>query len=216
MPSPVYRSHDEDQDASGALSFAAPSGVADDDILLCMCVFEGGSDEDVTPPGGDGWVLADEANDSTNIGIEVYWKVASSESWPKAFTVSNNKKGAGALYAFSGGDITDVIEGISNNNGNSSTGTMNAITNNRINTLLVFFAGNKKNSSYSNWSGSMTERHDSTGVGGTASNAGADEDVSGTGSTGTRTVDISDSESWVTVGVSLNSPTTRRIFITST
>ena len=202
-----FRSSTTDADSSGNISFTQPSGQAEDDLLVALVCYEGGADENVTPPTETpAWSSEIQAANSSNIGLSVFWKIAgSSESWPKAFDVSNSKKSAAGIHAYEGVDTSDTLEASSTNDGSSGDATMAAVTVNETNTILIFGAGNKKGSTWSGWTGSMTERHEISNSGdGIAGNAGASEPIAGTGSTGTRDVTPSDDAEWAAIGIAFN------------
>jgi cellulose synthase/poly-beta-1,6-N-acetylglucosamine synthase-like glycosyltransferase len=88
-----------------------PAGIHDNDVLLVVCAFRGGTGITVTAPDAT-WTALTRIDNGTTLSITSYWHVvASAASEPASFTfsLSGNAKGGGALLAYAGVDTAAPI-----------------------------------------------------------------------------------------------------------
>jgi len=128
----------------------------------------------IKTPWSSGWTLVRRINNSTSVGLAVYWKVASNESgrvcrsysgagYDFAFSPgSGSQSMTGAIVAYSGVDTTTPID-VENGQATSSGATHStpSITTSVANTMLVASFGLAGTGTWTPPAG-MTERSDST------------------------------------------------------
>jgi hypothetical protein len=139
---PAYRSHSSVSYASHSSTvLTAPSGLADNDILLAfIAVGSGGTPGIATPPAGFqelriySWV----SHTGFTVNLQVFWKRAASESGSYTFTHATFNT-QGVLLAYSGAATTGnpIDINVSFGKGVGTTSTALSITTTVDNTLLV-------------------------------------------------------------------------------
>ena len=191
-----------------SISLTAPAGLATGDVMVAFLTANVSSQPNInTPPAG--WTLQLEKNDGANLGVVVYYRVATSADVAGTTTYSwgfdNPARGAGAILAFRGvSPTTPIIASASSANGASTTYTAPSIAPSVANTMLValYSAGNGGASALSNPAG-LTQAFDvNTGAGPNGVLIGGFYGaLAGSGATGSRTT--TSSSNAVNIGVSL-------------
>lgn len=96
----AYRSGNTAGNATGTnLTVTAPTGIANDDILIAVLYREGGA---WTPPAGWTQVGADIADSGANMTLAAYYKRAASESGNYTFNLSSSVWRIAAMACYSG------------------------------------------------------------------------------------------------------------------
>jgi hypothetical protein len=179
-------------------SFTAPSGIANNDILVILMLV--GNSTTATAPSGfstaSGFPISYTwtSVDVTVLRLYVFYKVASSESGNYA-TTHGSAYTEGVMYAFSGGDTTTPISptpvtGFSNGNaGDGATLTVTTITPSVDNSMVIWVGATWDDFGAANpptgTTPTFTERYNPT----TASSFYVAEGVLGTaGATGSKSV----------------------------
>ncbi len=125
MTLPVFESFGEGKLASNgqALTITAPSGIADDDMLICMLCTDG--PETHTLPSGFAFIEQDlvVGSGGTRCTISVGWKRASSESGDYDCSWGSNEKAYGVVARFSGVDTGGTPIDDPNTNATSASAT---------------------------------------------------------------------------------------------
>ena len=179
--------------ASGAtLEVPVPTEVVEGDFLIAQIGYS--ATGAITPPAG--WTVIDVATHPTQSIMQgLYWRAATAgEPSHYGFELSSNQSDtvAGAIAAYSGIDLTDPIEAFgSQSNGTSPDVVAPSITTSTADTTVISFFAVRDDGTITPPAG-MTEQWDvnsAAGVGVVAETllAAADEVVTSTGDTGTRT-----------------------------
>jgi hypothetical protein len=172
---------------SGATSitFAKPSGVATNDVMLVQIVANGAAGNVYTPPTG--WNLIRRDNTSVLIGDALYYKVATaSEPASYTFGFSSLQPASGGIVAYGGVDTTNPIDAHSGSV-NLNVGpplTAKTVTTTTPNDMILFFGAVTSKTTVTPPSG-MTQRWYATGSTKTSSEM-AEQLLSIQGATGNR------------------------------
>ena len=83
---PAYETDNTTTGEGASGTVTAPASIADDDILIFIAVYEKGSDIGVTPPSG--FTSTEVTDNSTAVGVETFYKRASSESGNYDFSLN--------------------------------------------------------------------------------------------------------------------------------
>ena len=182
---------------STTLQITSPAGIEAGDFLLAQIAFEKGSDVTaITAPAG--WTLEVRTNQINNIGQAVYYKFATaSDEAASDFTwsFSISVKSAGGILRYSGVDTADpVIDTQANSGENGNVVVGQSVQGQPDSTLLALFAV-KKNTTLSTPSGMQTRmthlNTDDVRV------LAADQAITSSGGTGSRTSVPDISDKWV-------------------
>ncbi|MGH8667668.1 MAG: DUF6701 domain-containing protein, partial [Burkholderiales bacterium] len=170
------------------------------DVVIAVVAVEDETAGSVTAPGAFTQIRGDNANDHTTI---TSYRVISAADTPGStswiWDWGGTEDYAAALLVFRGVDTTSPVNvhAAANNNGNSNSINIPAVTPTVADTLLLAIASVRSGSVFSGWSGGLAERTDGRSGGGgdevalgTATRAGPAAGAS----SGTDTVDISDSD----------------------
>lgn len=192
MASPVFGTQSTNALATRTnITFTAPSGLADGDVMVAWIGVVG-----TLTSAPAGWsVLPAMPLTVGTVQFYSYWKRASSEggsyTWNHASAQSVGWIGRYTGCVASGTPFDTPTA----NTGTGTTITATAVTTTVADTKLVYLSGRTNNPALSPPTG-MTERLDDFTY-------TADQDVSGIGSTGSRTQTISPSQAWAAVLVAL-------------
>ena len=183
------------------LTLTIPGSAQANDLLLAVIAVEDENTGSITPPFGFTLIRGENAGNHVQL---TYYRfataadVAGSASW--SWSWGGNEDYSGGLLAFRGVDASnpiDVHAGLATNSSNQTTVDIPAVTPSIANTLLVAAVSIRSGSTFSGWSGSLTERTDDRSGGGgnevahgTATRAGPAAGVS----SGTFTVTASDND----------------------
>lgn len=167
-----------------------PTTVNADDLLVLHIVTNGGA-VSATPPTG--WTEVYRETTLSNPKGGLYYRVADgTETGSVAVTTSSTISNA-VIFRYTGVDPTTPLDATSTNVVNSTAGTttvLPAITTVTADTMLIYVNGlNSSTTTVSSATG--TERVDHGFLGGGKGGGYYDEAVAATGSTGTRTIDLS-------------------------
>ncbi len=200
MPAPVYQSNGQ---ATGAatdtVTIPAPSGIANNDILIAV-VYAEPQTQTISPPAGWSSVVS-----GTNTGypfkLQIFWKRANSESGSYVFTETGNSWGTGTIFRVSGCITTETPIGAVGTmaSGNSINPAATGITTLTNNALLLFITANGDGFGMDLAPGGMTERYDAD------NDYLATEDRATAGATGDKTATLDASNQWVAVLIELKS-----------
>ncbi|WP_333695223.1 immunoglobulin domain-containing protein, partial [Flavobacterium sp.] len=194
MAQPTLESTTTSVGSSFTATIARPSGTVAGNLLIAGVMFESGSGATVTAPSG--WTLIRRSNQSSNIGMATYYKVATA-SEPTSYNWSINKKWAIGMSRISGATVSNLTSSESLGSSASRNVTAPSITTTGANRLILCFYTNKKNSTYTPATGT-TERYDvPNNSDGIPSNMMASFVQTLVGATGDRTAVATDFETWV-------------------
>ena len=174
---------------------SVPAGVVNGDILIATIAVKGGSGTSITAPGG--WNLILRTDNSTNISIASYWRVASSEpgsyTWNLGATVGN----LGQMEAWMQGNTSSPINVSGGGNSGSSTAVQaNSITTTTNGCQVLFRGTIDSKSTWTDPGGFANRNH----VGGAADQPvmTCDDELQGTaGATGSATATAGATGQWV-------------------
>src|SRR5688572_2777001 len=189
--------------ASAAVNKPASTEV--NDLLVVGLMFEKGSDVAITPPTG--WALYNRTNHTTQIGMAIYYKIATATDAASitnySFGMTNSPKWSIGISRFSNVDVNTPLEaGLASISTSSSTNvTAPSISTTGNNRLVLCFYANKEKDPYTPATGT-TERYDAPNNGGSISNMMATFVQAGTGATGARTA-TTKSEAWIALQVGI-------------
>ncbi|MDZ7654082.1 MAG: LamG domain-containing protein [Burkholderiaceae bacterium] len=108
-------------------------------MLVAVVSFRGGTNNGVgSVPSG--WTQVTAVNDSTQLGLRIYVKVAASEPASYSWSLSSSSRAAVAILAYRGVDTSNpVITSAAQVNGSSTSSTAPSITPGVANSMLVGF-----------------------------------------------------------------------------
>ena len=200
MAVPVYQTIGVSPSGSNdSVVVTAPTGIADNDILVAI-IYAEPQTQGITPPTGFTSVaLLQEGTYSFK--LEIFWKRAASESGNYTFTETGNTWGRGKIARISGcittGDPFDVVG--ADSTGTDDTAEALGVTTTVAETLLLYMSVNGDELTYTVPAG-MTERSDTIGT------YLATEDRASAGATGGRTGTLSGANAWAAVLGALKPP----------
>ncbi len=143
---------------AGTLVISHPTSTATGNLLVAGITFDGGSSTTITAPTG--WQLIKRINNSTNVGIASYYRVAvAGEPASYTWTISPNARASGGILRYTGADTSNPINISSTNTGSGTTVTASTVTTTTARTALVGFYATDTNTSFIAPTG-MTERFD--------------------------------------------------------
>jgi hypothetical protein len=181
--------------ATVSLTIDRPAGVTVGDLMLAQIVYLTGTDIAIAAP--DGWTPLRSDRSGSAIASAIYFK-AVGDLEPDTYTwrfdrpVSAN----GGIVAYEGVDPAAPIVadgGASGKSGMPATPSVAVVDDSKAK-LVVFFASNKP-TALATPTG-MTERNLLNSVGADSSSLAADEDWTGTGATGSKTVTAGEDAAW--------------------
>ena len=193
-----------------SLTLTAPAGLTTNDVMVAFLTANVGSQPNIrTPPAG--WTLLFEKNDGQNLGVVVYYRVATGSDSAGSSTYTwgfdNPARAAGGLMAFRGASTSSpIVASGSSVNGSSINYSAPSITPGVANTMLValYSVGNGNTQSLSNPSG-MTQAYDVSTQNGSSGAliGGFYGTVAASTATGTRTTISGASLSSISIGALL-------------
>jgi len=164
------------------LTIDKPAGTVDGDIMVAAIGINGGSGVAITTVP-TGWTLIRRTDNSTNVGLAVYWRVASSEGSSYDWVFDTRLKHSGGICTWYNNDATPVDAENGQTTASSTDHAAPTITPTVSNCMLV--------ASYvvgiaANWTadGAMTERVDEMSA---AIGLLMSDELWTSGATGTRT-----------------------------
>ena len=169
--------------AGTSLVIPVPAGVQNGDVMLAAVAVRGGSN--VTNMAIAGWTNLFTTNQSTNVQLSVFFRVASSEPATYTATWTGSFNAAGGIYAASGAQTGTPLSG---NQANASSVNVTAPSISPSGTGLLIFVGGLSAGATFTPPPTMQERIDVKSTAG-ATNAAltfADETLIAAGSSGTR------------------------------
>lgn len=172
-----------------------PTGTIAGDLLIAGLMFESGSGATLTVPAG--WTLIRRTNQSSNVGMATYFRIATS-SEPASYAFRASGKWAVGISRISGADSNSPIAVSVGNSSGTSSNSVSApsVTTTSPNQLVLAFYTNKKGATYTPASGTE-ERYDvPNSSGGFPSNMMATYVQSGIGATEVRIATASEAETW--------------------
>jgi hypothetical protein len=174
-----------------------PTGTKAGDLLVVGMMFEKGTN--TTPSAPAGWTLVRRDNESNNVGMATYYKVAGSNE-PSSYTfgLTNGPKWSLGITRIEGADLTNPVDV---HNGASGGPSFNAdapsITTTVCNALVMAFYTHKKDATWTEPAGT-TELYDRpNNQQGLTANMMSYYTQVDAGITGTKTATASISDVWV-------------------
>ncbi|MDX2001273.1 MAG: hypothetical protein SFW35_02515 [Chitinophagales bacterium] len=193
--------------SGNSISVNKPNGLQTGDMILAGLTLEKGSAVNITPPSG--WTLINRTNQSTDVGMASYYKIATAADVAAStfnFTVNNTPKWSIALVRITDFDPVSPIAGV-NAQASSTSGTSvtaPSVNNIPANSLVLAFYTNKKNATYQPASGTTEIYDNPNNAGGEPSNMMAYFYQAATGSTPSRTATASIAERWAAQQIAIN------------
>lgn len=188
---------------TGSGSVTRPTGTTTGDLLIAGIMFESGTGATLSIPTG--WTLIRRTDQSSNVGMATYFRIATSGE-PASYAFRASGKWAVGISRVSGANQTSPIA-VSNGNSSSNSSTSvvaPSVTTTAANQLVLAFYTNKKNGTYTPASGT-TERYDAPNTSeGIPSNMLATYVQATAGTTGTKTATASESETWAAQQIVIN------------
>lgn len=180
------------------LIITKPAGVIDGDVMVAAIGIDGGSGVAITSVP-TGWSLVRRTDNGTDVGLAVYYKVASSEGADYTWVFDIRAKHAGGIVAYYNNDASPFDQEDGQTTASSTDHAAPTITPTVSDTMLV--ASYVINGAYT-WTadGSMTERFDETSA---VIGLMSSDEVWASGATGTRTATASGAAIGVTHMLSL-------------
>jgi len=94
-----------------SLTISTPGGAAEGSLLIAAMATDGDTTASLAPPGGEGWTQVFLNDQSGQVTIGVWWKLAdASESVSHEFTWSGGQQAYGWMMRFEGHDPADPID----------------------------------------------------------------------------------------------------------
>ncbi len=174
-----------------------PNGTTAGDLLIVGMMFEKGTNTTPTAPAG--WTLIRRTNQTNNVGMATYYKIAgSNEAASYTFGLTNGPKWSIGITRIQGADPTnpiDVHDGVSG--GPAFNADAPSLTTTVCNALVMAFYTNKKDATWTPAAGT-TELYDKPNTQqGLTSNMMAYYSQPDAGITGAKTATASISDFWV-------------------
>lgn len=187
------------------LTANVPSGLTVGDLLIAVAAYESGVDAKITSPSG--WTTIDKKNQSSNIGLHTFYKIATaSDVSASGFQFRNSKgnKWSLGISRISGVNESAPIDAyLSSSSSNSTNPVAPSIIPTTDNTLVLAIYTNKKEGKYT---GSETARYNAENK-----NAGISSHfvesfihVAKNTPTGNRTAIPKEKEVWVTQQIAIS------------
>jgi len=167
LTAPAYASDTSQVTSTAAttLGIGRPSGTATGDLLVAGITFAGGTGT-LIPPANvpTGWTLIKRADNTTNVGMATYYKVAgSSEPATYTWTFSTSVRASGGIVRYTGANTSDPIDTFNLATGNDTTSpfrvTTPSVTTSTNQEALVGFYGIGAKATWTASSG-LTEQFD--------------------------------------------------------
>ena len=175
-----------------------PDNLAVGDLMIMSVCIEGGSDNNVT---ASGWTKITQQNNSSNVGVAVFWKIATSTDVAASSfsaSLSQSKINSIGILRITGHNVSTPIAVF----GGANSSTASAITTTAANQLVLTFHGVKKSSTFT--ASDRTEIYDVAAN--TASHAAYHYNQVALSSTGTKNTTLSQSAETVSIQVAIVSP----------
>jgi hypothetical protein len=203
---PVWQSSSTAIGSSGTATVAKPAGTVQGDLLVAGIMIEKGSQVSITATG---WTLILRTNQSTDVGMATYYKVAgASEPANYSFTLTNTPKWSIGISRITNAYTVNPINASNGAAGNNSSVNVDApsVTTTRTNTLVLAFYTNKKHATFTP-NATTSERYDHPNTsGGLPANMMATFVQAAAGATGTKRARASEGERWVAQQVAIREP----------
>ncbi|WP_291118905.1 beta strand repeat-containing protein, partial [Flavobacterium sp. UBA6135] len=192
---PTWQSSTTAVGSNSSANITKPSGIVAGDLLIAGVMFESGSSATLAVPTG--WTLILRTNQSSNIGMATYYKIASAtESASDSWGFGGGKWSIG-ISRITGASVDNIISNGTASSSSSTSVVAPSITTTSANNLILNFYSNKKDATYTAASGT-TERYDAPNTsGGLPSNMMATYVQATLGETGAKTAIASVSETWI-------------------
>jgi len=175
-----------------------PDNLAVGDLMIMSVCIEGGSDNNVTTASGSGWTKIIQQNNSSNVGVAVFWKIANSTDVAAptfSASLSQSKINSIGILRITGHNASAPIAAF----GGANSSTASAITTTAANQRVLTFHGVKKSSTFT--ASGRTEIYDVAAN--TASHAVYHYNQVAQGSTGTKATTLSQSAETVSIQVAI-------------
>jgi MSHA biogenesis protein MshQ len=203
---PVWQSRTTAVGSGNSASVARPGGTVQGDLLVAGITIEKGTDVAITATG---WTLIRRTNQSTDVGMATYYKVAgASEPANYSFTLTNSPKWAIGISRITNAYTVSPVNASNGAGANNSSVNVDApsVTTTRANTLVLAFYTNKKHATFTPHA-TTTERYDQpNSAGGLPSNMMATFVQATAGATGAKRANASEGERWVAQQVAIREP----------
>ena len=175
-----------------------PDNLAVGNLMIMSVCIEGGSDNNVTTASGSGWTKIIQQNNSSNVGVAVFWKIANSTDVAAptfSASLSQSKINSIGILRITGHNASAPIAAF----GGANSSTASAITTTAANQRVLTFHGVKKSSTFT--ASGRTEIYDVAAN--TASHAVYHYNQVAQGSTGTKATTLSQSAETVSIQVAI-------------
>jgi hypothetical protein len=183
---------------TGPLSLARPTSVQQGDVLIAQVTIENGTAL-LAPPTG--WTPIASVDQSSNLGMRTYWRVAGA-SEPAAYSWGTaGKKASGGIAAYRGVHPSAPVEVAGTGSGNGTTMAAPSVSTATPNGRLVALFGSKSLGAAHDQPAGMTRRW-VTGASDFRSSAN-DQALTTTGATGARSAGSSGGDAWVAQTIAL-------------
>jgi hypothetical protein len=192
--------------AGTTLTIPVPRNVADGQLLIMVVSLRGGSG--VTGFACTGWTSLLSSNQSTNVQLNVLYRLAASEPASYAPTWTGSNLAVGTIMAISGWDGVAPTITSQANTGSPSAATAPTITPSRSPSLLLMITGVSAGITLFTANPALTKRIDAKSTAGASNTALAiaDEAIRYQAATGTRTMAMSGTGNNIGAAVSINRP----------
>jgi hypothetical protein len=204
----IYESFAEAKAAGlvNILALPAPSGVQPGNLLIAAMAIDGGGGATLVAPVG--WNLLARLDGGGQVGMAVWWKVATATE-PNNYTIIwvGLKKAYGWTMRFSGNHATSPINAFSSSTGSSASATCPAVTTTVENAMILRLGGFDDDDitvDSAGIAGYTTITMDKSDASTTSASGGAAHATLGAiGSSGTANFALTASEEYVTFSVAL-------------
>lgn len=203
---PVFQSAETAIGVGNTITVTKPASIAIDDLLIAAIAVEKGTGETITATG---WTLIRRENQTTNVGIGIYYKVAVSGDTGAgsfSFTLANGSKWSAAVMRITDYDTTTPIAGNNGQNGAATTAHVAPAITGSIpaDALVLSFYAGKAQGTYTP-AASTTEMYDRPNTtDGQPAHMGAYEVQASTGNTTGRTATCATSTEYAGVQIAIN------------
>lgn len=180
-----------------------PTATAQSDLLVVGLSYEKGSAENITAPGG--WTLLIRQDNTTNVGIAIYYKVAGpSEPASYSFALTHGSKWSIGISRFTNANSSTPVDVAAGSTGFGTAVTAPTLNTTGTNREIMAFYTNKKASTYTPAAGT-TERYDAPDFSdGLPSLMMATFSQTAAGATGDKTATATDVEFWSGVQIAVS------------
>ena len=128
-------------DGGSSIVITKPADIVNGELMIAVIEYDGGSGRTINSVPA-GWTSIVGVNNSTDVGIQAYYKYASGEGASYTFGLSTSADGVGFITSFGNAIVSSPIDVTNTGTGTGTSQTVTSISLNSANEMLFFAVGN--------------------------------------------------------------------------